>query len=384
MVMATGRARAMSGRDSKPAHLVHDASIGVMRRAAFVVALCLVAFVPRVVVGAALLSQGEPAFVLASDDGDAYDTAARWLAFGTPLELTDRLADKWDLGESSVVERWPRGYWLFLAAQYSVFGSAYASTIVLQALLGAAGALAAYLLARRVLPSEFAARAAALGAALSSTGVYLSAALYAEALYIPLLLIALALATPHSTIMALLAGVAFGLAELTRPLALPVFAVALIASRNWRLAVGFAVPLAIAHDPNVFTAGGREALLGHEAFAASALQRAATLLVTGGWALLGEPPLPPNAALRLGELLLAFVGALWLTRTRPSPALWLVLAAIAAIVVPPLVVGLPLVRYRAPADPLLILLICAAAHAAWTLRPWRVRSLRWSASPSQP
>src|SRR6266508_1218197 len=154
MVMATGRARAMSARDSKPAHLVHEASSGVMRRAAFVVAVCLVACVPRVAVGAALLSQGEPAFVLASDDGDAYDAAARWLAFGTPIELTDRLADKWDLGASSVDERWPRCYWLFLAAQYHVFGSAYASTLALQALLGAAGALAVYVLAHRVLLSE--------------------------------------------------------------------------------------------------------------------------------------------------------------------------------------------------------------------------------------
>ena len=106
----------------------------------------------RLSVGAALLSQGGTSFVLASDDGDAYDAAARWQATGTPIVMTDRLLGKWDAA-TPLEARWPQGYWLFLAAQYRLFGSAYVSTLILQALLAAGGVLAVFAMAARVLSS---------------------------------------------------------------------------------------------------------------------------------------------------------------------------------------------------------------------------------------
>src|SRR6185503_18572623 len=112
--------------------------------------LLMVALAIRLMLGFALLGGGDQAFVLSSDDGDAYDAVARWQAFGTPIPMTPRLEGKWPL----VVrpgERWAQGYWLFLAAQYRAFGSAYASTLLLQAFIGAGGVLAGYVLARRVL-----------------------------------------------------------------------------------------------------------------------------------------------------------------------------------------------------------------------------------------
>src|SRR5205807_8343322 len=130
---------------------------------------------------------------------------------------------------------------------------------------------------------------------LSSTGVYLSAALYAEALYIPLVSIGLALLVTRSRALAFGAGVAFGAAELARALALPVFAVAIVfvtLTRGWRssllLAAGFALPAALTWDTRVFTAGAHEALLGHNALAASLLDRVATLFIVGGWPPFGE------------------------------------------------------------------------------------------------
>src|SRR5438552_10379110 len=67
---------------------------GVPRRT-FLVCLFLVAFGARVGTGALLLAQGPTEFVLASDDGDAYDAAARLHVFGTPIVMTERLAGKW-------------------------------------------------------------------------------------------------------------------------------------------------------------------------------------------------------------------------------------------------------------------------------------------------
>ena len=209
-----------------------------------------------------LLSQGGPQFVLASDDGDAYDAAARWQAFGVPIVMTDRMSGKWD-GRTPVEARWPQGYWLFLAAQYRLLGSAYPSTPLLQGLLAAGGVLAVFALAARVF-DEGAARVAALAQAVSSTGVYLSAVLFAESLYLPLLLGGLALVAlavevarcPRTRLLwGLAAGALFGAAEVTRPLALPVLVVAAVwaglttrpGCERWRvfaaLGAGFAVAL---------------------------------------------------------------------------------------------------------------------------------------------
>src|SRR5205823_4862637 len=149
-----------------------------VRRRSLIVSLCVLAVAVRLVAGMSLVNHGGPEFVLSSDDGDAYDAAARWQALGTPIVMTERMAAKWD-ASSPVEARWPQAYWLFLGAQYRLFGSPYVSTLVLQALLAAAGVLAAYALAASIL-GEAAALVAAFGQAVSSTGVYVSAGLFAE------------------------------------------------------------------------------------------------------------------------------------------------------------------------------------------------------------
>src|SRR5919197_3803712 len=101
------------------------------------------------------------------------------------------MAGKWTPA-SDPGERWPAAYWLFLGAQYRLFGYQHVSTLLLQSLLGGLGVLAGYALARRLL-SERAALVAAGLLAVSSSLVYLSAAVYAEAVYVPMLLVGLAL-----------------------------------------------------------------------------------------------------------------------------------------------------------------------------------------------
>jgi hypothetical protein len=366
-----------------------------LRRLAFLISVCGLAIALRVVVGAALLSQGGPSFVLASDDGDAYDAAARWQGSGTPIVMTERLEGKWDPA-TPVEARWPQGYWLFLAAQYRLLGSAYASTLVLQGLLAAGGVLAVFAMATSVL-GEGAARVAALAQAASSTGIYISAALYAESLYVPLLLGGLALVVllvcvrrqPGSGLRAAFAaGLLFGLAEVTRPLAVAVagVAVAWIAwapRAHWRdrarwivaLGGGFAVALVpfVVHDlatlgrVAVFTTGGAEALRDQTAVGDSLVERAFTLFISGGWAPLGEPAISSLGGLgtlvgRLGQWLLVALGGAWLLTRRGRPG-WLLVGAAAAIVGPALVIGLPLVRYRVPADPLFIIMMVAGVQA---------------------
>jgi hypothetical protein len=360
--------------------------------------LCAVAVVVRLAAGGALLSQGGPWFVLSSDDGDAYDAAARWQAFGTPIVMTDRMSGKWD-ASTPVEARWPQGYWLFLAAQYRLFGSAYASTLLLQALLAVGGVLAIFALAVRVV-DEGPARVAAIAQAVSSTGVYLSAALFAESLYLPLLLGGMALvavavevarAPRARLLLAAAAGALFGLAEVTRPLALAVLVVAATWAafgtrarcQRWRvlaaLGGGFAATLVpfVAHDlatlgrVAVFTAGGAEALRDQAVHGENLIERTVVMFLTGGWVPLGEPLISsfgglPTLITRLAEWLLAGIGGVWLllgrcqTTTRVG---WLLAAAAAAVVAPSLLVGLPLVRYRAAADPIFITWMVAGVLA---------------------
>jgi hypothetical protein len=364
-----------------------------MRGWSLVVAVCLLAVGLRLIVGMSLLDRGEQAFVLSSDDGDAYDAAARWQAFGVPIVMTERMASKWDAIDPPEV-RWPQGYWLFLAAQYRAFGSAYASSLVLQALLAAGSVLAVWKLASQL--GERAAGAAAAGQAVSSTGIYLSSALYAEAIYVPLLLGGLAVTLiavrRSSWSLGIVAGALFAAAEATRPLALPVFAVATLwAVWMYRAAVaerlrlllalcaGFGLALLpfIAHDlaavkrVAIFTAGGAEALRDRATGGQNLLEQVFTLFVAGGWAPLGEPAisgLPGGLALaaRGVEWVLAAIGIAWLLQTArtDSPRSKVLLVAVAASIVgPALIVGLPLVRYRAAADPIFIICMVAGVQA---------------------
>ncbi|HEY3063216.1 MAG TPA: hypothetical protein VGL99_29930 [Chloroflexota bacterium] len=365
----------------------------------------------RLAVGLVLITNGSESYVLSSDDGDAYVASARWAAFGEPIEMTERLAGKWS-PDVSPADRWPSGYWLFLAAHYAVFGFQHLTPLVVQALLGGAGAWAAYSIASRLLAPLWPAVAGALVAA-SSTLVYLSATLSAEALYVPLLLVALELLLRRGPRAAVLSGALFALAQVTRPLALPVFVLALA----WRartpshaaaLLAGFALTLApflaAFGSQAVFTAGGEAAFhdtgVGHLAqdlvvqgvdpyhrgfgpsivaaisnplpVAAAVLsavpERLNIQFLTGGWAPIAEPALsatPAAIAIPVRALiwLLAALGLARLLRDPATRAAATLLAlTVLAIVLPPLVAGLPLVRYRAPADPIFLLFLTASLH----------------------
>lgn len=397
----------VSGRAARPEEEDRRGGAGRHRRLLVLAGLVLLAVTLRVALGMTLLAtQGGPAFVLASDDGDAYDAAARFVALGEPIPTTPRLAGKWD-ASTDLTDRWPQGYWLFLAAAYRLVGSAYGPAILLQGLLGGVGVVAAWSLARQVLVREPWALVAAGGVALSSTGIYLSASLYAEALFVPLVLIALACATrarraafsrPAVWRWGLASGVGLALAEVTRPVALAVWAVVLVWTvapfGDWsprqRLAaaltivVGFATGIAPfgAHDLlasghiSVLTAGGTAAFGDSQRAAQLALaDRVLLLFVSGGWAPLGEPLLAwlgaPGVLLRGGLFVLSAVGLVLVCRPNDPGVVTgrLVAGAILALVGTALAVGLPLVRYRAAADPLLIVCLCAALAR---LRPMRV------------
>ena len=346
-----------------------------MRPTLLVLAL---AFAVRLALGLWLLSAGDQAYVLASDDGDAYVISARHLAFGEPVVFDQRLSQKWQPGQDPA-SRWPPAYWLFLAAQYRLFGYQHLSTIFLQAALGAAGAVAAYQIAQRLLNKHFA-LAAGLLVAVSSTLAYLSAALYAEALYIPLLLLAVRLTLSNTNQAALAAGLALGLAEATRPLAIALLPVMAWYSRHnlLPLVAGFAAATAafLVRDvvtlgyPALFTAGGAAALTDSLAQAPSLAERLTTLFLVGGWAPIADPYLPQPLIHRLAFWLIALGGAVGLIR---SPYSGLLMAAAAAIILPALAIGLPLVRYRAPADPLFLIWFAAGIQQASTLLIHKLR-----------
>lgn len=105
----------------------------------------------RLVVGLALLGTYGEAFPRASDDGDSYDAAARWLVSGDAI-IHGRFGDSLLETSPDPAARWPSGYWLFLAGLYRLFGHQFAPPIILQASLAGAGIAAFYALATRVLP----------------------------------------------------------------------------------------------------------------------------------------------------------------------------------------------------------------------------------------
>jgi hypothetical protein len=131
----------------------------------------------RLLVGGVLLQVWGSSFPVASDDGQAYDAAARWLVWGQPIDAVD----PW--------MRWPAGYWLLLAAEYRLLGYQHVSAVVLQSGLAAIATLATYRLAERLLPDPRLALLAGYATALASTLVLLSATLTAESVYVPLLLV---------------------------------------------------------------------------------------------------------------------------------------------------------------------------------------------------
>jgi hypothetical protein len=393
--------------------------------------LCALAL--RLVLGLALLSSFGPDFPMASDDGDSYDAAARWVVWGDHV-IHGRQGDSLLEVSPDPAARWPQAYWLYLALHYWLWGHQHLPILLAQAALGAAGVAAAYQLARRVLPPRGALAAGYLVAA-SAPLVFLSASLSAEALYIPLLLIALWLTVRSADAdsgarahrVAFAAGAVFGVAQATRPVALPVFAVAAVwawwAQRPRRSAAasalvpaaGFATALLpfmlrdlwLLGRIAVFTVGGSEAFhgpdvagdvlgpelaaLGVDPYGAGSSQavlavlkqpedvlsavgralpgRLATVFLVGGWGPVGEPLLhvlgPLGVLARAALWPLAVFGILWIARSR-GPARrvgWLLVAVTVAVLLPFLFLGKPLIRYRVPLDPVFTIWMVAGAVA---------------------
>ena len=263
----------------------------------------------------------------------------------------------------------------------------------------------------------------------------LSAALYAESIYVPLIYAGLWLTVlnaeagqgPRGRWMAFAAGAIYGIAEATRPVALPLFAAAIgwilwqsrregscrpTAASIVALATGFVAgllpfavrDLVVLGHVAVFTSRGSEAFyaspLGQELAnlgidpsqtgvlpallaalqqpreLAGALARAlpiwfSSTFLVGGWAPVGEPLLQlvgyVGVLVRVALWLVALLGLAWVAR-RPAPRLGaggLLLAAVLATHVPFISLGGALVRYRAVADPIFIIWIVAGATALY-------------------
>lgn len=118
--------------------------------------------------------------------------------------------------------------------------------------------------------------------------------------------------------------------------------------------------------------------------------RLATVFLVGGWGPLGEP-LPSllgqsGILARAVILLLALAGGLLLVRgAHPNPraVAWLMVLYVLAAVLPFLVLGKPLVRYRAPADPVFVLWAVAGAWACWRLAKRLTRPMSSTQLPIQ-
>jgi hypothetical protein len=211
----------------------------------------------------------------------------------------------------------------------------------------------------------------------------------------------------------------FGLAEVTRPLGLPIALVcwgwAVIRGPRWLwllcVPAGFALGVApfalrdlltLGHVA-LFSVGGAEAFhdrglgqalsqLGIDpyaigpggavlagvrqpgAFVGAILEalpdRFITLFLTGGWAPIGEPVWQWLGGLgvlaRACVWLLALVGLSRLLFVRQALETWLLLGVVLAVLVPTVLLGLPLIRYRAPADAVfLIWMVAALTRVHW-------------------
>lgn len=181
----------------------------------FLITLFVIAFVIRYFWGVRildLLGARQVSFLLASDDGRAYDSFATLIAQG-------RLIPKENIYAMSGF-----GYWYFLSAIYKVFGPHnFKAVIIIQSLIGASVPVLAYLVCKNTLRSCLAAVLAGVVASIDMTLVFLSVVVGMEAIYIPLVLIALLVTIRllgRGAIdgkSALTIGLVFGLAYNARP-----------------------------------------------------------------------------------------------------------------------------------------------------------------------
>jgi 4-amino-4-deoxy-L-arabinose transferase-like glycosyltransferase len=160
-----------------------------------------------------------------SSDSLKYDQLARNLLTGHGFTLN---------GKTPRV-RTPPLYPLFLSGIYRLVGTNHMAVKLIQALMGTLVCWLTYYLGRSLYGSKAGLIAAGL-LAIYPPAVYVSCLLLTENLYIPLLLIAVSLYlfSAHSRFRAILSGLVFGLASLTRPVALllPAFLIGLEAVKR--------------------------------------------------------------------------------------------------------------------------------------------------------
>jgi 4-amino-4-deoxy-L-arabinose transferase-like glycosyltransferase len=177
-------------------------------------AIFLLALVPRALVAWQL------------DDPPALTNDAGWYDF-----FGQQIADGhgYSLPDGAVTSRWPPGYPVFLGGIYKATSGSRGAARLAQAVLGAATAVLAAALARRLLSQEVGVVTGTIVALLPSHVLY-SSALMSEVLFTFLLLAAFMLGTQNrSRWSAACAGVTFGAATLVRAQGL-VLVLALFAS----------------------------------------------------------------------------------------------------------------------------------------------------------
>lgn len=148
-----------------------------------------------------------------ADDGVFYHEVASRIARGLGYTWA------WPDGAVTYAAHYPVGYPALLAGFYALFGASPGVAMLVNALVGAAGALAAYVLVGRT-SARRGALAAGLCVALEPALVFYTPALMTEAVAGELVVVAAAVATaarPAATWRGMLAGVVLGVAVLMRP-----------------------------------------------------------------------------------------------------------------------------------------------------------------------
>jgi 4-amino-4-deoxy-L-arabinose transferase-like glycosyltransferase len=210
-----------------------------LKSSAFILLLFAAAFAVRLALVLALRDPNVGPVGIASADDVEFNNLALRLAHGAGYVG--------DTGQPTSFRApgWP----LLLAGFYAVFGTNPPGVYVLLCLLGAAGCVLTYLLAREFIP-EAAARLAGVLAAVYLPYAYFSCSFLSEGLFVPQLLLGLLLLVRYlkqpSLLLLILAGLVLGWTALTRPFALLLLPMAwgvlLLESRRRR---GLVVPVVL-------------------------------------------------------------------------------------------------------------------------------------------
>lgn len=199
----------------------------------FLTAIFLLAFALRYLWGERIIGPLGARFLIASDDGRAYDKLASMIARGEIIPKSDFFCLS------------GFGYWYFLAGLYKIFGAHnFKAVVIVQSFLGALVPVFTYLISKNIFKRIFPSIIAAIITSFNLTLVFLSSVIGMEALYIPLFFLALTAASyfmssdRYNYWKAFAVGGLFGFANNARgellfmPFLLSILAFFLIKSRN--------------------------------------------------------------------------------------------------------------------------------------------------------